>query len=90
MKSKLHLAGMLALLSLIASADSARADARRDEIEFFERRIRPVLVESCYECHNSGGRAEGSLQLDHRAGLLRGGDRGPAIVVGDAGQEPVD
>ena len=67
-------------------AAALAADPPREEIEFFERRIRPVLVESCYECHNSGGRAEGSLELDHRSGLLRGGDRGPAVVVGNAGE----
>jgi cytochrome c553 len=47
----------------------------------FEARVRPILVARCDECH--GDTAEGSLRLDTREGLLRGGDTGPAIVVGD-------
>jgi hypothetical protein len=53
-------------------------------IEFFEKRIRPVLIERCYECHNSADTAEGGLELDHRDGMRSGGDSGPAIVPGKA------
>lgn len=55
------------------------------DVEFFERRIRPLLVKHCYECHS--GEAEtlqGGLRLDSRAGLLKGGDLGPALIPGDA------
>ena len=54
-------------------------------VDFFESKIRPILIEHCYECH-SGDSAEiaGSLRLDFRDGLLRGGDSGPAMVPGDA------
>ncbi|MEO1992949.1 MAG: c-type cytochrome domain-containing protein, partial [Pirellulales bacterium] len=62
------------------------AAEKPEQIEFFERRIRPVLVQDCYQCHNSKGEAEGGLVLDHRHGLLRGGDRGPAIVAGKPDQ----
>ncbi|MBL8889116.1 MAG: DUF1553 domain-containing protein [Planctomycetaceae bacterium] len=48
-------------------------------IEFFENRIRPVLVEHCYECHNSHDAREGGLALDHRQALLAGGDSGPVL-----------
>lgn len=51
------------------------------EIEFFEKRVRPILVEHCYECHDS--QADGGLSLSSRRGLLNGGDSGPALVVGD-------
>lgn len=48
--------------------------------EFFEKSIRPVLVEHCYECHSSATDAiKGGLWLDSRRGLLDGGDSGPAI-----------
>jgi hypothetical protein len=50
--------------------------------EFFEKRIRPVLSEQCYECHNSQKTREGSLAVDSREGLLTGGDQGPAVVPG--------
>ncbi len=52
------------------------------QIEFFESRIRPVLVEQCYECHNSAESAEGGLAVDHRQPLLKGGENGPVIVPG--------
>ena len=52
-------------------------------LEFFEKRIRPVLVAHCYECHSAEHKTrKGGLLLDSRAALLRGGDSGPAVVVG--------
>src|SRR5262249_42368586 len=54
--------------------------------EFFETRIRPVLVEKCYKCHSAeakkAGKLKGGLLLDSRAGLLKGGDSGAAVVPG--------
>ncbi|HMF14655.1 MAG TPA: c-type cytochrome domain-containing protein, partial [Gemmataceae bacterium] len=52
-------------------------------LEFFEKRVRPVLVEHCHQCHStSAKKLRGGLLLDSRAGLLKGGDNGPAIVIG--------
>jgi hypothetical protein len=56
-------------------------------LEFFEKRVRPVLVERCYPCHSVQSRKQkGGLSLDTREGLLRGGDSGPAIAPGDPEQ----
>jgi hypothetical protein len=53
-------------------------------IEFFEKKIRPVLVERCYTCHSSESpQVQGSLLLDSREGLLKGGKSGPALVRGE-------
>lgn len=53
-------------------------------ITFFESKIRPVLVSQCYSCHSSRNNdVKGGLALDTREGLLKGGDSGPSIVVGD-------
>ena len=49
---------------------------------FFESRIRPLLVERCYECHSAGKKQKGGLLLDSRAGWAKGGDSGPAIAPG--------
>ena len=49
--------------------------------DFFETRVRPVLVDRCGACH--GENAASGLRVDSLAGLLKGGKRGPAIVVGD-------
>jgi hypothetical protein len=52
-------------------------------IEFFEKRIRPLLAEHCFACHNSKAESPmGALRLDSRAGAYKGGDRGPAVVPG--------
>jgi hypothetical protein len=76
------------LIPMLVAACGAHllADDRPEQIEFFETRIRPVLAQDCYECHSSQGEADGGLILDHRQGLLTGGDRGPAIVPGKPGE----
>lgn len=73
---------MIFCLCNIACSGNA-ADAGPSDLEFFERRIRPVLVQHCYECHSAGSSSlEGGLQLDFREGLLKGGDSGAALVPG--------
>jgi hypothetical protein len=59
------------------------ADLKPADVEFFEAKIRPVLVAECYECHDAK-KQKGDLRLDHRDGLLKGGEEGPSIVPGDA------
>lgn len=51
-------------------------------IEFFETRIRPVLVERCYECHNSAETAEADLALDWRGGMRTETEHGRLLVPG--------
>jgi len=54
-------------------------------IEFFEKRVRPLLAERCYKCHSSKAKSiKGRLRLDSRAAVLAGGDTGPAVVPGQA------
>jgi len=48
---------------------------------FFEKKVRPVLVARCLECHGEK-KQEGGLRLDSRAALLTGNDSGPAITAG--------
>lgn len=51
-------------------------------LDFFEAKIRPVFVAHCQECHSSTSASpKGGLQLDHRDGVLKGGDSGPAIFT---------
>ncbi|MEY3175069.1 MAG: hypothetical protein RLZZ436_2983 [Planctomycetota bacterium] len=55
----------------------------REQLDFFESRIRPVLAEHCLECHSADSRPlQGGLRLDSRAGVVQGGDSGPAAVPG--------
>src|SRR5262249_18753990 len=51
--------------------------------EFFESKIRPVLVEKCYQCHSStAAKLKGGLKLDSPRAVLKGGASGPAVVPG--------
>ena len=55
----------------------------QDQLAFFENRIRPVLIEHCYECHSADAdKIKGGLVVDSRAGIHTGGDTGPAIMPG--------
>jgi hypothetical protein len=55
-----------------------------EDTAFFESKIRPVLVEHCYECHSAeSGKSKGGLMLDTKAAIRAGGDTGPAVVPGD-------
>jgi len=69
--------------AFLGTALCARAD---DGVEFFEQRIRPVLVDRCYSCHSADAASKktlkGGLLLDTRKALLKGGDGGPAVVPG--------
>src|SRR5688572_510533 len=70
------LACLFALQSAQAGSDTG--------VDFFERKIRPVLVERCYECHSAQAeKLKGGLLLDTKEGVLKGGDTGPAIVPGN-------
>ena len=61
----------------------ARAQPPPAELAFFEKRVRPVLVEACYKCHSqSAGKHKAGLNVDSRGALLAGGDTGPAVVPG--------
>ena len=58
--------------------------ATPEQVAFFEKSIRPVLVKECYSCHATNAKKiRGGLTLDTREGLRKGGDTGPAVVPGD-------
>ena len=56
-----------------------------DKNEFFENKVRPLLVQHCYRCHSGQAKKlRGGLRIDSREALLAGGDSGPALVPGQA------
>jgi hypothetical protein len=60
------------------------AKPTEEQLAFFEKRIRPVLAERCYECHSAKSETvQGGLLLDSRAGIIKGGDNGPVILPGE-------
>jgi hypothetical protein len=73
---------------VLAMAASARAGDNLapdpTATEFFEKKVRPVLAEHCFQCHSTAAKKKrGGLQLDSRAAILVGGDSGPAIRPGE-------
>ncbi|MFN0019136.1 MAG: PSD1 and planctomycete cytochrome C domain-containing protein [Pirellulaceae bacterium] len=72
---------MLTLICLMAAPVICRADEGTD---FFEKKIRPLLVTHCYECHSSDSKKlGGNLLLDHKDGWIKGGDTSSAIDPGN-------
>ena len=56
-----------------------------EQLEFFEKEIRPMLVQHCFECHSAtASRLKAGLHLDSRQGMLTGGDSGPALIPSNA------
>lgn len=60
----------------------APPDPEAAKVEFFEKKIRPILVDNCYSCHSADTKPSGGLRVDDRNGLLMGGNTGPAVVAG--------
>ena len=78
----LSLLGAVLLLCSSGLPQDLQPDAEQTaKLEFFEKKIRPVLVEHCYECHSSESKTlQGGLSLETAQGLAQGGDSGPALV----------
>src|SRR5687768_12841571 len=82
-KSSIGRSAAMALGLLLAwvSVSTAQADPG---VEFFESKIRPVLVEHCYKCHaGPDAKIKGGLRLDSREAMQVGGDSGAAVVPKD-------
>jgi uncharacterized protein DUF1553/uncharacterized protein DUF1549/cytochrome c len=72
------------VLTFLVSARVCGEELAKDQVEFFETKIRPVLVEQCYECHSAQSeKLKGKLLLDSREAARKGGETGPAVVPGD-------
>ncbi|MBL6831996.1 MAG: PSD1 domain-containing protein [Pirellulales bacterium] len=77
------LRGLLPALAAVLCSPESVANGRDDpaSLEFFESRIRPVLLEHCHECH-AADEVNGGLRVDSGPALLAGGDSGPAVAPG--------
>ncbi len=96
-RSALALAVTVATLPLALGATEARGPQAMDgtatppapalsqqDLQFFESKIRPILVDHCYKCHSAKSeKVKGGLRVDTREALLQGGSSGPAISPGD-------
>lgn len=70
---------------ILVLAPAAAQEITSEQAEFFEKKIRPVLAESCYECHNSVHKKKGKLALDWRAPILES----KVIVPGKPEESPL-
>jgi mono/diheme cytochrome c family protein len=71
----------------IALVAAVQLNARAEPIsaadaEFFEKEIRPLLIQHCHKCHGDSAEPKGGLTLTSRAAILKGGESGPAAVAG--------
>src|SRR5437899_2454828 len=74
----------IGVLPAAGPSRAAEGPATPEQIAFFEKSIRPVLVKECYSCHaTTAEKIRGGLTLDTRDGIRKGGDTGPAVVPGD-------
>ncbi len=77
-----RLALLVVLVLTMAGGLSVSARAE-DDAEFFEKKVRPILAQHCYRCHNTAKKQSGGLVLDSRVGWQKGGENGPVIQPGD-------
>src|SRR5438270_10690991 len=74
---------LLGAVAFVRADDTPAAKPTPEGVEFFEKKVRPVLVKHCYACHSADAKKlKGELRLDTREGVLRGGASGPAVVPG--------
>ena len=71
-----------------SAAAFADSDAQRAAMTFFEKEVRPVLVNRCYECHGEK-KQKGGLRMDHIEHMKVGGDGGPAFIAGLPDKSPM-
>ncbi|HVY70529.1 MAG TPA: PSD1 and planctomycete cytochrome C domain-containing protein [Verrucomicrobiae bacterium] len=73
-----------AVLALAGAAHAHAAEPDAAGVEFFEKQVRPLLADHCYQCHSEKSeKVKGGLKLDTRENLLKGGENGPSIVPGE-------
>jgi len=76
---------LVCFAALVLFIPVATAAEPAGSTELFEKKVRPILLEHCFKCHGDtkGKEPKGGLRLDSRAGMLKGGDNGPALVSGN-------
>jgi mono/diheme cytochrome c family protein len=84
MRTTQLIAGAIAGFAVLAGPQARTAELAKAQVDFFENKIRPILADTCYKCHNAAdGKLKGGLALDTKEATLKGGDTGPAVVPGD-------
>lgn len=72
------------LVLLLYAQTASEPQFSEDDLEFFEKKVRPVLVQRCYECHSaSADKPKAEFFVDNRAAILQGGESGEGAIAGD-------
>jgi Planctomycete cytochrome C len=82
------LASLTALFAVVPAgrADQPTIASAAARVDYFEKNVRPILVNHCHTCHSAETKPAGGLRVDDRNGLRVGGNTGPAIVPGKPGE----
>jgi len=69
---------------MVTACSSVWGQTSASDREFFEQKVRPLLVEHCYQCHSvESKKTKGGLRIDSHESILKGGDTGPLLIPGD-------
>ena len=84
-KQRILICFLLAAGAAIPRTASGQAVKATEEtlVDFFERKVRPVLANNCNNCHSANNKAIANFRVDDRNGLIKGGNRGPAVIPGN-------
>ena len=84
---RFSLGSVLLLVLSSQSISGQELSASQQDLDFFEKQVRPLFVKQCYECHGpDSDEGEGGLRLDTRKAILQGGKSGPAVIPGKPDQ----
>ncbi len=72
----------VALAACTIAGPAGAAEPAPEALDFFEKEVRPLLVNRCFECHGPGDKIKGGLRLTSRSAILAGGESGPAAEPG--------
>ncbi|HYV38737.1 MAG TPA: c-type cytochrome domain-containing protein, partial [Gemmataceae bacterium] len=73
-------AGPMVLLFMVTGGSAI--DQSQEGVDFFEKKIRPLLAANCYECHSAAHKQRSGLLLDNHASMLKGGENGVVVIPG--------
>ena len=82
----IQMLGRLPIILIILGSGLQLTAADPAGLEFFEKKIRPVLVSECYKCHSKDEKVKGELRLDWKGGWQKGGESGATIIPGRVGK----
>ena len=74
----------LLLVAFFAMSANVRSEPKNpnfsaDQVAFYEKSVKPILVQRCFKCHGAGEKIKGELRLSNRAAVIAGGVTGPSF-----------